>query len=172
MPLLIFFLSTVLQIFEKYDERVSHSVLSDCNPMDCSLPGSSVHGILQVRILERVAILFSRGSSWPRDQSQGSHISGRFFTVWVSREALSNFPFSFLFPEDWTCLRSLTTSQAAWIAFLSFVIMIESFLLVTSSSILSASLYQTKGWLDFWGFKELSLVERWIMGLIVGLCDL
>ena len=40
-----------------------------CNSMDCSLPGSSVHGILQARILEWVAISFSRGSSWPRDQT-------------------------------------------------------------------------------------------------------
>ena len=40
-----------------------------CNPMDCSLPGSSVHGILQARILERVAISFSRGSSWTRDRT-------------------------------------------------------------------------------------------------------
>ena len=39
-----------------------------CNPMDCSSPHSSVHGIFQVRILEWVAISFSRGSSWPRDQ--------------------------------------------------------------------------------------------------------
>ena len=45
----------------------SSSVLSDCDPMDCSLPGSSVHGISQARILERRAIPFSRGSSWPRD---------------------------------------------------------------------------------------------------------
>ena len=42
---------------------VSQLCLTLCNPMDCSLPGSSVHGILQARILERVAILFSRGSS-------------------------------------------------------------------------------------------------------------
>ena len=42
---------------------VSSSVLSDCDPMDCSLPGSSVHGISQARILERIAIPFSRGSS-------------------------------------------------------------------------------------------------------------
>ena len=41
-----------------------------CNPMDCSLPGSSVHGILQARILEWVAISSSRGSSQPRDPSQ------------------------------------------------------------------------------------------------------
>ena len=40
-----------------------------CNPMDCSLPGFSVHGILQARILEWVAISFSRGSSQPRDQT-------------------------------------------------------------------------------------------------------
>ena len=41
-----------------------------CNPMDCSPPGSSIHGILQARIVEWVAISFSRGSSQPRDQSQ------------------------------------------------------------------------------------------------------
>ena len=47
------------------------------NPMDCSPPGSSVHGILQVRILEWVAMLSSRGSSWPRDWTCAcvSHIS-------------------------------------------------------------------------------------------------
>ena len=46
---------------------LSHSVVSVCNPMDCSLPGSSVHGILQARILEWVAISYSKGSSRPRD---------------------------------------------------------------------------------------------------------
>ena len=54
-----------------------------CDPMDCSPPGSSVHGILQVRILEWVAIRFSRGSSWPRDWtciSCSSCIAGRLFT--------------------------------------------------------------------------------------------
>ena len=51
-----------------------------CDPMDFSQPGSSVHGILQARILEWVALPFSRGSSQPRDGTQVSHISGRFFT--------------------------------------------------------------------------------------------
>ena len=46
-----------------------------CDPMDCSSPGSSVHGIFQARILEWVAIPFSRRSSWPRDQTQVSGIS-------------------------------------------------------------------------------------------------
>ena len=54
------------------------------------LPGSSVHGVLQARILEWVAILFSRGSSWPRDQTQVSCITGRFFTIWATREVLAS----------------------------------------------------------------------------------
>ena len=51
------------------------------NPMGCSPQGSSVHGISQTTILEWVAISFSRGSSWPRDQTQISSIAGRFFTT-------------------------------------------------------------------------------------------
>ena len=50
-----------------------------CDPMDCSPPGSSIHGILQARILEWVAIPFSRGSSQPKDLTQVSCISGRYF---------------------------------------------------------------------------------------------
>ena len=57
-----------------------------CDPVDCSLPGSSVRGIFQARILEWIAIPFSRVSSWPRDQTQVSCIAGRFFTVWATRE--------------------------------------------------------------------------------------
>ena len=55
--------------------------------MDCSLPGSSVHGIFQARILEWVAISFSRGSSWTRDQIRVSRIVVRSFTVWATKEA-------------------------------------------------------------------------------------
>ena len=55
-------------------------------PMDCSLPGSSVHGTLQARILEQVAISYSRGSSQPRDRTPVFCIAGRFFTVWATRE--------------------------------------------------------------------------------------
>ena len=61
-----------------------------CNPQDCSPPGSSVHGILQERILEWVAISFSRGSSQLRDQTWVSCIAGRFFTIWATREALAS----------------------------------------------------------------------------------
>ena len=58
-----------------------------CNPMDCSLPRSSVHVISQARILEWLAISFSRASSRSKDQTQVSCIAGRCFTVWATREA-------------------------------------------------------------------------------------
>ena len=58
-----------------------------CDPMDCSPPGSSVHGILQARILEWVAISFCKGSSQPRDRTRVSCIAGRRFILWATREA-------------------------------------------------------------------------------------
>ena len=58
-----------------------------CNPMDCSPPGSSVHGILQARILEWVAIPFFRGSSQPRDRTRVSRTVDRFLTVRATWEA-------------------------------------------------------------------------------------
>ena len=58
-----------------------------CDPMDCSPPGSSIHGIFKARVLEWSAISFSRGSSWPRDPTRVSCIAGRHFTVWASRES-------------------------------------------------------------------------------------
>ena len=61
---------------------VVQSCLTPCDPMDCSLPGSSVHGILQARILEWKAIPFlSRISSQPMDQTHVSFTTSRFFTV-------------------------------------------------------------------------------------------
>ena len=73
---------------ERERQRVSPSVVSNCwDPLVCSLPGFSIHGILQARILEWVGIPFSRGSSWPRDPTWITCIAGRFFTVWAPREA-------------------------------------------------------------------------------------
>ena len=70
----------------KKESEVTQSCLTLCDPMDCSLSGSSIHGILQVGILEWVAISFSSRSSQPRDWTQVSHIVGRHFTVWATRE--------------------------------------------------------------------------------------
>ena len=61
------------------------------DPMYCSLLGSSVHEILQARILEWVAMPSFSESSQPRDQTQVSHIAGDFFTNWATREALDKF---------------------------------------------------------------------------------
>ena len=58
-----------------------------CDLIDCSLPGSSIHGILQARILEWVAISFSKGSSRPRNRTWVSCIAGQFFTDRAIREA-------------------------------------------------------------------------------------
>ena len=58
-----------------------------CDPMDCNLLGFSIHRILQARILEWIAISLSRGSSRPRDRTRVSHIGGRRFNLWATREA-------------------------------------------------------------------------------------
>ena len=67
--------------------EVSQSCPTRGDPMDCSPPGSSVHGILQARILVWVAISFSRGSCRLRDRTQVSFIAGRRFNLWATREA-------------------------------------------------------------------------------------
>ena len=79
---------------ESERSEVTQSCPTLCDPMDYSLPGSSIHGIFQARVLEWVAISFSRGSLWPRDQTQVSHIAGRHFTIWASREATRVFKLS------------------------------------------------------------------------------
>ena len=68
----------------------SHAQL--CESMNCSPPGSSVHGIFQARVLEWVAMPFSRGSSWLRDWMGDSCIAGRFFMIWATRKAPSYHP--------------------------------------------------------------------------------
>ena len=67
---------------------VAQSCLTLCDPMKCSPPGSSVHGILQSRILEWVAISSTRVSSPLRDRTPVSCIASRFFTIWATRERI------------------------------------------------------------------------------------
>ena len=67
---------------------VTQSCLTLCNSTNCSLPGSSVHGILQARVVDWVAIPFSRGSSLPRDQTQVSH---RFFATWATKPRVKQY---------------------------------------------------------------------------------
>ena len=80
---------------------VTQLCLTLCDSMDCSSLGSSVHGILQARILEWVTMPSSRGSSWPRDQTQISHIAGEFFTIWVTGEAMAMKAVAMTAPPSW-----------------------------------------------------------------------
>ena len=84
-------LTSILNYFYSY-LLVAQSCPTLCNPMDYSLLGSSVHGVIQARILEWVAIFFSRGSSWPRDWTRVSYIAGRFFPTWAIWEAPLFYP--------------------------------------------------------------------------------
>ena len=68
------------------ESEVAQSCPTLCDPIDCSLPGPSVHGIFQAIVLEWIAISFSRGSSQPRARTQVSRIVDRRFTVWATRE--------------------------------------------------------------------------------------
>ena len=75
--------SLEMQHFKRMSEvsEVAQSCLTFHDLMDCSLPGSSVHGVFQAIVLEWIAISFSRGSSQPRDGTQVSHTVDRRFTI-------------------------------------------------------------------------------------------
>ena len=73
-------------LYPHSEVKVTQSCLTLCNPMDYT-----VHGIVQARLPEWVAFPFSRGSSQSRDRTQVSHIAGRFFTSWATREAQEYF---------------------------------------------------------------------------------
>ena len=68
------------------ESEITQTYLTLCDPMDCSSPGSSIHGIFQAIVLEWVAISFSGGSSRSRDQTQVSRIVDRHFTFWITKE--------------------------------------------------------------------------------------
>ena len=70
----------------KFESEVAQLCPTLCDPIDCSLPGSSVHGIFQAIVLEWIAISFSRGSSQPRAWTRVSCMVDRPFTIWATRE--------------------------------------------------------------------------------------
>ena len=73
---------------KKSESEVAQLCLTLCDPMDCSLPGFSIHGIFQARVLEWFAISFSRGSFQPRDWTRVSCVVSRRFTIWATKEVL------------------------------------------------------------------------------------
>ena len=83
----------IMHLKKKKKKGVSCPVVSySLSITDRRPPWSSVHGILQARIPEWVAISLSRRSSWPKDQTQGSHIMGRFLTVWATKSHYLGLP--------------------------------------------------------------------------------
>ena len=78
----------LLSPMKESESEVAQSCPTLCNSMNCSVPCSSIHGIFQARILEWVAVSFSRGSSWPRDRTWVSHIAGRLCTTCATRKVL------------------------------------------------------------------------------------
>ena len=109
---------------------VTQSCLTLCSSTDCSPLGSSAHGILQARILEWLAIPFSRGSSWPRGWTLVSCIAGRFFTIWATWKSCTSMwehhifmqegMFSFLWRIERFHLNQKLSS--AWICFFPSVL--------------------------------------------------
>ena len=81
---------------------VAQSCPTLCDPEDCSLPGFSVHGFLQARILGWIAIPFSRGTSQPRNRTLVSCITGRFFTVWATEKSQVYTEPLFEFPQSYS----------------------------------------------------------------------
>ena len=94
--------------------KFSQSCLILCNPMDYSPPGSSVHEILQTRMLEWVAIPFSRASASPRDQTWVSSITDRFFAIWATREDRAHWAHKF--HETDPHPGNVTRDVTAWIS--------------------------------------------------------
>ena len=89
----VFILFRIHCVYKKWKLKSLSGVQLFATPMDYTPPsGSSVLRILQVRILEWVAIPFSRGSSWPRGRTWVSCTAGRFFTLWTTREAIHSHP--------------------------------------------------------------------------------
>ena len=126
--------------------------------MDCSMPGSSLHGIFQERILEWVSCSFSRGSSWPRDWNQVSCIAGRLFTVWATRESLCKerlWLFPFLMKES----RVQRCSVGCPSSYLQGIAMWAFFNLVLFPYIQNIKTWSSLGHWVWWGRAEVLVVE-------------
>ena len=152
----------------------AQSCLTLCDLMDCSLPGSSVHGISQARILEWVAISSSRGSSQPRDRTQlscGSIMSGRFLPLShlgnpFNRLVVQSLSRVWLFATPWTaaCQASLSTIFQSLLKLMSIESVIPSnhFILCCpllllpsifpSTTVFSNELALCIRWPEYWSF--------------------
>jgi len=86
----------ITNLLKENESELAQSCPTLCDSMDCSLPGFSIHGIFQARVLEWVAISVSRWSSWPRDRTWVSSTAGGCFTLWATSWCKSNCNFALL----------------------------------------------------------------------------
>ena len=124
--LLVFF----LQMYDWWRRRESESEVAQlcltlCDPMDCSPPGSSVHGIFQAIVLEWVAISFSKGSSQPRDRTRVSRIVDRCFTIWATEDTCTLMSISELFTIARTWKKPRWPLADEWIRKLWYIYTVE-----------------------------------------------
>ena len=157
------------EIYSESESEVTQSCPTLCDPIDCSLPGSSVHGIFQARVLEWIAISFSRGSSQPRDWTQVSCIVDRRFTVWATREEIYSLSHS--------VVPSITLQWSLGKAFLSFCPILWnsafkwvylffsplSFISLLFSAICKASSDNHFAFLHFFLLEMVLVIAFWIM---------
>ena len=130
----------------KNESEVAQSSPSLCDPMDCSPPCSSVHGILQARILEWVAISFSRGSSWPRDGTQVSCIVVICFNLWATREAHNRHYYVFI-------LQSQVLADTHWLSLMLTEVLLYT---ISNSTENTAHLVWPIDWVWFWTYHSLA----------------
>ena len=125
-------------VWKHYESELKVLVTQSCltlyDPRDCSPPGSFVHGILQARILEWVAITFSSGSSCSRHQTGVSCIAGGFFTIWAIKEA------------PWKHYSRCHMSTRAG----HFWFIIKSLLYITDWRFVTQDIVEPTVWKEFW----------------------
>ena len=108
--------------YVEYQSEAAQSCLTLCNPMDCSLQGSCVHGIFQARIPEWAAISFSRGSSQPRDRTWVFRIVGRCFNIWATREVPTKSKITYKWNQIVNSFKYLLLNFAQWSVFHPFLL--------------------------------------------------
>ena len=129
----------------------SYSVVSAlCSPMDCSLPGSSVHRIFQAIVLEWIAISFSRGSSRPRDWTRVFHIVDRCFTIWAN---INKVCWLFTIARTWKQPRCPSADE--WIRKLWYIYTMEYY-----SAIKKNAFESVRRWMKRAYYREQSKSER------------
>ena len=150
LPTLGFSISSFSSCFRCESEReVAQSCPTLCNPMNCSLSSSSVHGIFQARVLDWIAISFSRGFSQPRNQTRVSHTADRCFTIWATSFRCRVKLFIWLFScfLRYACIAINFPLNTAFIVSYRFWVVVFSFAFISMHILISFFISSVICWL-------------------------